>query len=251
MIDNTDLPFLTIFLRLLVALLLGAAIGLERERVERAAGLRTVTLVSVGSALFMIISSHGLYAESTSGVAAIRFDPSRLAAQVVSGIGFLGAGAILLRRNLVRGLTTAATVWATAAIGLAAGAGLLMTAVITTVMILFVLMVLKPLELRLFRRRVNVVLAFSMPRRPAALTELRTLVHRLGGVPRSLSLREVSPTRDRFELQLEIPRELPADRLLQQVRALDQVADVVLEQPQTQLVWHEDGDEDELEKEEP
>jgi putative Mg2+ transporter-C (MgtC) family protein len=97
-------------------------------------------------------------------------------------------------------LTTAATVWATAAIGLAAGAGLLMTAVITTVLILFVLMVLKPLELRLFRRRVNVVLAFSMPRRPAALTELRTLVHRLGGVPRSLSLREVSPTRDRFEL---------------------------------------------------
>ncbi len=240
MIDTTPLSNVEIFLRLLVALLLGAAIGLERERVERAAGLRTVTLVSLGSALFMIISSHAFLPEATNGQAATRIDPTRIAAQVVSGIGFLGAGAILLRRNIVRGLTTAATIWAVAAIGLGAGAGLFAPALITTAMILFVLMVLKPLEIRLFRRRADILLCFSIPRRPEALAEVRTMVHRLGGVPRTLLLREVSPERDRFELQLEIPRELPADRLLQEVRAMENVADVVLDQPQFSQLWREE-----------
>ncbi len=240
MIDNTDLPLSTIVLRLLVALLLGAAVGLERERQERAAGLRTVTLVSLGSALFMILSSHGFFAE-TQGPAGTRFDPSRLAAQVVSGIGFLGAGAILLRRNVVRGLTTAATIWAVAAIGLSAGAGLLLPAVITTVMMLFVLMVLKPLEIRLFRRHSEVTLAFSIPRRATPLADIRSLVERLGGIPRTLALREVSPERDRFELQLDIPREVTADELLQEVRGLAGISEVWLDQPQpSRYFWHEE-----------
>jgi len=240
MIDATPLSTVEVFLRLLVALLLGAAIGLERERVERAAGLRTVTLVSLGSALFMIISSHAFGPEGISGPAASRIDPTRIAAQVVSGIGFLGAGAILLRRNIVRGLTTAATIWAVAAIGLGAGAGLFVPVLITTAMILFVLMVLKPLEIRLFRRRADVSLSFSLPRRPEALAEVRDMVHRLGGVPRTLALREVSPERDRFELQVEIPRELPADQVLREVRAIENIADVVLEQPQYSQLWREE-----------
>lgn len=238
MIDNTDLSYTTILLRLFVALLLGAAVGLERERVERAAGLRTVTLVCLGSALFMIISSHGFFAENQA--AGMRFDPSRLAAQVVSGIGFLGAGAILLRRDVVRGLTTAATIWAVAAIGLAAGAGLMLPAVTATVMIIFVLMVLKPVERRLFRRPSQVLLAFTMPRRQAPLADVRSLVERLGGIPRTLVLREVSAERDHFELLLVIPRELTADQLLSEVRGLQGVANVVLDQQQPAALWQED-----------
>ncbi len=240
MIDNTDLSFSTILLRLVVALLLGAAVGLERERQERAAGLRTVTLVSLGSALFMIVSAHGFFAESTQGPASLRFDPSRLAAQVVTGIGFLGAGAILLRRNVVRGLTTAATIWAVAAIGLSAGAGLLLPAVITTIMILFVLMVLKPLEIRLFHRHSQVLLAFTMPRRQAPLADVRSLVEHLGGIPRTLVLREVSAERDHVELLLDIPRELAADQLLSEVRSLEGVGGVVLDQQQPAALWSEE-----------
>src|SRR3989441_11383310 len=98
-------------LRLLVALVLGAIVGLERERVERAAGLRTVTMVSLGACLFTIVGAYGFS----------QTDPSRVAAQIVTGIGFLGAGTIFLRKDLVRGLTTAATIWTVAAIGMAAG----------------------------------------------------------------------------------------------------------------------------------
>src|SRR2546423_9333245 len=97
-------------LRLLVALVLGAVVGLERERQERAAGLRTVTMVSLGSCLFTIVGAYGFP----------QTDPSRVAAQIVTGIGFLGAGTIFLSQGLVRGLTTPATTWAGAPIGMAA-----------------------------------------------------------------------------------------------------------------------------------
>src|SRR3979411_2374456 len=128
--------------RLLVALILGAIVGLERERQERAAALRTVTMVSLGSCLFTIVGAYGFP----------NTDPSRVAAQIVTGIGFLGAGTIFLRKDLVRGLTTAATIWAVAAIGMAAGTAQYLTAFFTTLLILAVLMVLKPIERRFFKR---------------------------------------------------------------------------------------------------
>jgi len=111
-------------LRLLVALVLGAIVGLERERQERAAGLRTVTMVSLGSCLFTIVGAYGFS----------QTDPSRVAAQIVTGIGFLGAGTIFLRKDLVRGLTTAATIWAVAAIGMASGTQRYFEAVFTTLL---------------------------------------------------------------------------------------------------------------------
>ena len=107
---------------LAVALLLSAAIGLERELRQKDAGLRTHTLVGVGSALFMLISKYGFTDVLEHQL--VLLDPSRLAAQIVSGIGFLGAGLIFVHRGSVRGLTTAASIWVTAAIGSAAGAGL-------------------------------------------------------------------------------------------------------------------------------
>lgn len=110
------------FFRLLVAGVLGAIIGLDREYRAKEAGFRTHFLVALGSALFMIVSKYGF--EDVLGKAGIGLDPSRIAAQVVSGIGFLGAGTIIIQKQFVRGLTTAAGVWATAAIGLAIGAGM-------------------------------------------------------------------------------------------------------------------------------
>ena len=113
-----------------VALLLSGAIGLERGVRQKDAGLRTHTLVGVGAALFMLVSKYGFTDVLERGLVTV--DPSRMAAQIVSGIGFLGAGLIFVRRDAVRGLTTAASVWVTAAVGSAAGAGLLVLAALTT-----------------------------------------------------------------------------------------------------------------------
>ena len=126
-----------ISLKLAVALLLGGAIGLEREYRSKEAGFRTHFLVALGSALFCIVSQYGFDASLK--------DSSRVAAQVVSGIGFLGAGTIIFHKNVVRGLTTAAGLWVTAAIGLACGTGLYIAAVIATAMVLMGLEVLHAL----------------------------------------------------------------------------------------------------------
>lgn len=109
-------------LRLLVAGVMGTVIGLDREYRAKEAGFRTHFLVSLGSALIMIVSQHGFY--DILGAPGVGLDPSRIAAQVVTGIGFIGAGTIILNKQIVRGLTTAAGIWATSGIGLAVGAGM-------------------------------------------------------------------------------------------------------------------------------
>jgi putative Mg2+ transporter-C (MgtC) family protein len=137
--------------RLTLATVLGICVGFERGRLERAAGLRTHAMVALGSALFMIVSAFGFV--DVRGIPQVVLDPSRVAAQVVSGIGFLGAGTIILRREIVRGLTTAASVWAVAAVGLAVGGGLYLAAIAATVLALLVLAGVKPLEQRLYGSR--------------------------------------------------------------------------------------------------
>lgn len=140
------ISFPQILLRLAVALLLGAAIGLERELKEHSAGMRTLALVSIGSALFTIVSAYGFLA--LLSIPRLVLDPTRIASYIVAGIGFLGAGTIFLssQSEKVKGLTTAATIWVIAAIGLACGAGMLLEAAITTIMVLFVLVLLPYLE---------------------------------------------------------------------------------------------------------
>ena len=113
-----------------LGLLLSAVIGLEREVRQKSAGLRTHCLVGVGAALFMLISKYGFSDVLRTGQVVL--DPSRVAAQIVTGVGFLGAGLIFVRRDSVRGLTTAASVWVTAAVGAACGAGLPLLAVAAT-----------------------------------------------------------------------------------------------------------------------
>ncbi len=125
---------LEITLRLSVALLLGGIVGIEREFRAKDAGFRTHFLVCVGSALFCVVSQYG-FGDAVK-------DASRVAAQVVSGIGFLGAGTIIFQKNVIRGLTTAAGLWVTAAIGLACGTGMLLVAAISTALVLVGLEVL-------------------------------------------------------------------------------------------------------------
>ncbi|MDE1173410.1 MAG: MgtC/SapB family protein [Parvibaculaceae bacterium] len=137
-------------LRLLLAALFGSLIGFERERLLWAAGLRTHMLVAVGSCLAMVVSAFGF--SDILGTDHVVLDPSRIAAQVISGIGFLGAGTILMRGEIIRGLTTAASLWGVAAIGLAVGGGLYVAAFAATIIILVILAGIKPLEER-FRTR--------------------------------------------------------------------------------------------------
>ncbi len=141
-----------------LALVLSAVIGLEREVRQKSAGLRTHTLVGVGAALFMLISKYGFTDVLEPG--RVILDPSRVAAQIVTGVGFLGAGLIFVRRDSVRGLTTAAAIWVTAAVGAASGAGLPVLAALTTV-IYFVVALAFPMITR------------RLPRSSTAISALR------------------------------------------------------------------------------
>lgn len=123
-----------VIIRLLLATFLGAVIGFEREYHAKEAGVRTHLLVALGSCLFMIISVYGF--DFMLDQDHVSFDPSRIASQVVTGIGFIGAGTIILQKQMVRGLTTAAGLWVTAAIGLACGNGMYIIAAVTTVIVL-------------------------------------------------------------------------------------------------------------------
>ena len=134
---------------LVLAFVLSSLVGLEREIRQKAAGLRTYTLVGVSAALFMLISKYGFTDVLRDGRVVV--DPSRVAAQVVSGIGFIGGGVIFMRRDIVRGLTTAASVWLTAALGMACGAGLPVLAIATTLGH-FIIMLVYPRLVRLLPR---------------------------------------------------------------------------------------------------
>ncbi|HEX5466713.1 MAG TPA: MgtC/SapB family protein [Candidatus Limnocylindrales bacterium] len=134
--------------RLLVAAVCGAAIGVEREIHDHPAGMRTHVLVALGASLFAVISGYGYEGVFHAGISGPP-DPTRIAAQIVSGIGFLGAGAILHQGNIIRGLTTAASLWATAAVGLAVGTGEYVLGVVGVVIIVFSLWPLNSLAARI------------------------------------------------------------------------------------------------------
>ena len=213
-------------LRLFVAAALGLVVGLEREfrsDSPRAAGMRTLALVSMGSALFTILSAYGFVAFTSALYA--RTDPSRIAAQIVTGIGFLGAGAILLHKQMVRGLTTAAAVWAIAAVGMASGLGLFVEAAGATALALAVLELLRPLEARLFphhqqsRLRLRVKPA---PDKSDPLEPIRAIYRELQLVPRKVTV--VESARGAM-IELHFARHRAADmiELVQRLRVLPQV----------------------------
>ena len=161
---QTDLTW-TIIVRLLLAAALGGVVGLERQLRRKPAGLRTNVLICVGAALFMIVSRH-------IGGGAPYTDPARLVAQVVTAIGFIGAGVILQARGSISGLTTAATILLVGAVGVAIGEGMFSVASMTTVLIIVVLVLLRKVERALVRRRRLFHYLLKTPDPPLALSRL-------------------------------------------------------------------------------
>lgn len=205
-------------LRLALAGVLGGLIGLERELREREAGLRTHLLVSVGAALFTIAGAYGFDS--------VRVDPTRIAAQIVTGIGFLGAGAIIRQGFSVRGLTTAATLWVVAAVGLASGAGYYSGAVITTAVVLVALWPLRILAFHLLRRfhpedgRLLVELPAGTP--PGSVIDE---VVRSGVRISSIGVAQEGDRR-RLEVDVVLSKDVTAPHLVARVADVPDVADV-------------------------
>jgi len=197
-----ELHFGEVLLRVVLAGVFGGAIGAEREIREREAGLRTHMLVSIGAALFTLVSAYGFSDFHFSNASGITYDPTRIAAQVVTGIGFLGAGAIIRQGLSVRGLTTAASLWVVAAIGLATGAGYYSAAVITTVVVLVSLWPLRIIAFRLFERVRPGELRLEVELRPTETPSiLLDPLEKRGIAVRSF---EVEDARDRRRVVLEL-----------------------------------------------
>ena len=166
---------ITPMIGVLLATALGLAIGCEREFFGKSAGIRTNTLVAMGAALFTEVSRFGFFA-GVDGTGA--GDTARIAAQIVTGVGFLGAGLIFVRKDVVRGLTTAAVIWFAAGVGMAAGAELYLVAVCATALYLLVMVGIRPLEARLPRSR-STLRAFEITYADGQGV-LREIIHKAG-----------------------------------------------------------------------
>jgi putative Mg2+ transporter-C (MgtC) family protein len=213
-----------IVLRLLVGAVLGALVGLERERLEWAAGMRTHALVSLGSALFMVVSIFGF--SDILNEQHVILDPSRVAAQVASGIGFIGAGTIIFRREVVKGLTTAASIWAVAAVGLAVGGGMFVAAGSATLLALALLVLAKPLKARMFPNRKGARRVRLVVERGAPLAELRDEIE-AAEVPLERIVVRPGPTADEEdEAELVLAKGTREDELLSLIDGLRRVTGV-------------------------
>jgi putative Mg2+ transporter-C (MgtC) family protein len=210
-----------LILRLGMAVVLCALIGLERSARDEVAGLRTHTLVGLGAALFTLVSAYGFNDYLGTGESP---DPTRIAAQVVSGIGFLGAGAIIRQGLNVRGVTTASSLWIVAAIGMASGAGFYLGAVVTTALVLVVLVAMRPMRIALMRvvRSDYVLLDVELGPRGVAGSVVEVLTrHRV----RVESMRsDLAPEAEQLHFELRVPPRMDFVPILQEIRALQDVA---------------------------
>ncbi len=188
-------------IKIIVMLILGGFIGWERERHGRPAGFRTHILVGIGSTLLMIVSTSMVAQYPDSNV-----DPGRIAAQVVSGIGFLGAGTIIMQGFSVKGLTTAASLWVTAAIGLAVGAGYYILSLITTVIVFVTLFFLSNLDFKIYRENKKKLICITeyAGEVVADITSLLTL--------NNININKVNIEKDQINKQLKIEFVLNVDR---------------------------------------
>jgi putative Mg2+ transporter-C (MgtC) family protein len=218
-----ELHWLEILVRVGLAALLGGAVGLEREIREREAGLRTHMLVSVGAALFTLVSAYAWTDFAFSTREGVTFDPTRIAAQIVSGIGFLGAGAIIRQGLSVRGLTTAATLWVVAAIGMASGAGYYAAAVLTTALVLVSLWPLRLLAHR-FTTRFQAEEGRLVVEFPAGtmIASVIAAVEEAGASVRSLEFQQADD-RTRVDLRVRIQEGREAAALVDTLAARDEV----------------------------
>ncbi len=218
-----------ILLRLFLAIILGGMIGFERERLNRPAGFRTHILVCAGSALIMMVSAYGFSGQIGEG---FEVDPGRIAAGVVTGIGFIGAGTILQQRGSIRGLTTAATIWVVSGVGLAVGVGFYLGAIITTFFVLGSLLLLRNFEkkFKARKREKNLqIVAIDQPgllgRIANVLGELRINIRRseLGDPVRDEETGEEQIT---IEFMIEVPYDLDLKELFRRLYNLENIIEV-------------------------
>lgn len=217
-----DITWWEVLLRLGAAAALGGAIGIERELREREAGLRTHLLVSLGAALFTLVSAYAWTDFTFSQASGVTFDPTRIAAQIVTGIGFLGAGAIIRQGLSVRGLTTAATLWIAAAVGMACGAGFYWAAAAGTAIAL-----VSAGPLRLVSRRY-----FERPHRRRLVAQLRpgqASAHVLGALEQlGISVESFTTVDEndhrRIDVVVSLPHGARPEEVLLRLGELDGVA---------------------------
>ena len=208
--------------RLLLAAIFGATIGIEREIHDHPAGMRTHLLVALGASLFAIISGYGYAGVFHAGISGPP-DPTRIAAQIVSGIGFLGAGAILHQGNLIRGLTTAASLWATAAVGLAVGTGAYILALVGVIIIIFSLWPLNSIVARLHptgSRALHLRLELASL---AALAPVTERLFRAGTELGAMNSRKLGKGRYEITLDLRLPARTDPQALVAEIGSLAEV----------------------------
>ena len=213
-----------VLIRILIAAVLGGAIGIEREIREHTAGFRTHILVAVGAAAFTLASSYGL--EGTD------FDPNRISAQVVTGIGFLGAGAIIRYGVSVRGLTTAASLWTVAAVGLLSAQGFLPAALITTAVVIISLYGLRLIEDRLLYPHIGAPVGVRVHFRSsgyAPLAQLVAVLQEVHVVIKEMAVQPGEDASDTIHLFLKLPRGLTPAKLTALVADLEEVKSVRLD----------------------
>ena len=209
-----------IILKLALSCILGCIIGLERESLNRPAGLRTYTLVCMGSALAMVVSLEMYYQFQ----ATVNADPGRIAAQVVSGIGFIGAGTIIREGPTIRGLTTAAGIWVVGCIGLAVGAGMYVPAIATSILVLFILIYFRKLEERVSGMRDYRAFSMIVDDIPGQVGRIGSAVGDLGVSIKNIQLSETDePGRIEVELLVVLPPNLDSEAV---VDSLSNVAGV-------------------------
>ncbi|HHZ20674.1 MAG TPA: MgtC/SapB family protein [Firmicutes bacterium] len=210
--------FIFVF-RLVLAAILGGFIGLERERLGRPAGLRTHTLVSIGSCLIMLISIYGF-----AGTKLV-YDPGRLAAQVVSGIGFLGAGTIIREGLTIRGLTTAASLWLVAGIGLATGAGFWAGAVFSALLAVLTLILLENVEKKFISPR-SAIIEVSVRKNGEEIGKISETLRGLGVHIRNIEI-DIEDNDDFVHMQIVVDgREFPRDKVLGGLLGLNSIRKV-------------------------
>ncbi|OXM13785.1 MgtC/SapB family protein [Paenibacillus herberti] len=221
-----------LLLRLFLAVLLGGLVGFEREQSNHAAGLRTNILVCLGSCLLMLLSIYGFaqFVNETN----VRLDPARLAAQVITGIGFLGAGTILFTGKSITGLTTAASLWVVSAIGLSVGAGFLLPAIAVTVLVLLVLVVLNKLEKKFSNGKKEHFIKVLADEKETLLLAVSALLTEQGIIMRKLSLqeygdRELERSRVMLLLYVSFPKQDKLIPLLEKIKSLEGVHAVSVE----------------------
>jgi putative Mg2+ transporter-C (MgtC) family protein len=225
------IPYWEVVLRLVLAALLCGAIGFEREVRDQPAGFRTHILLGLGAALFTLVSAYGFepFTRAALGSGGLQFDPTRIAAQIVAGVGFLGAGAIIRQGRDVRGLTTAASLWAVSAIGMAAGAGYLFGAAAATVLAVATLN-----ALRRFRSSVitplrldSAGLELDLRATAEGPTDAFRVLERHDITVRSTDA-EIDKERSRYKLQIRIRPSTDIHAALAELSGLSEVRRVAL-----------------------